>query len=255
MRVGIITDIHENEAALAEALKMAEASKCDELACLGDIVGFDTRFFKYSQNKSASACVKMIRSGCKWIVAGNHDLNAAQRFPSFSEGFLFPADWFDKKGTERKKTSSGKVWCYENDAPPDLGEKEIEFLKGLPEFIATEEPGIPCMFSHYIFPDLSGSTTQYAERRNQMKRHWEFMENHKTSFSFIGHSHNHFAGFAYRENGSFLKAFHSLHHDNFYLGKDQAVIMLPPLSGEKGRAGFSILDTDSMNLTIVLLYK
>lgn len=223
------------------------------MACLGDIVGFDTRFFKYSQNRSASACIRMIQSFCKWIVAGNHDLNAAHRYPSFSDGFVFPADWFDKKGSERKKISPGIVWCYEYDAPSDMDEKEIAFLKELPEFISTEEPGIPCMFSHYIFPDLSGSTTKYAERRNQMRDHWGFMGEHNTSFSFIGHSHNHFAEFAYRENGSFLRAFHSFPHENFYLGKDPVVIMLPPVSGEKGRAGFSILDTVTMNLSILLL--
>ncbi|HOO98101.1 MAG TPA: metallophosphoesterase family protein [Bacteroidales bacterium] len=255
MRIGIITDIHENESGLQEVLKKADLLKCDEIACLGDIAGFDTRFYRYSHRKSASSCVKTIKSTCRWIVAGNHDLNAAGRIPSWSNGFEFPPDWFRRNGMERKMVSGAKVWCYEYDAPNDLDESDLEFLNGLPEFLTTDEPGAPCLFSHYIFPDFSGSTTIYAEKRNQMKGHWDFMDSHKTLYSFVGHSHNHFAGFSYRENGSFLKAFHSLHQENFFLGKDPVVIMLPPLSGEKGRAGFSILDTVSMILTIVLLYN
>ena len=107
------------------------------------------------------------------------------------------------------------------------------------------------LFSHYIFPDLTGSTTQYIERNRQMRKHWEFMNSNNLNFSFIGHSHNFFAGFAYKNNGALLKAFHSLPHNYFYLGQEQVAIMLPPLTGEKGRTGFSVLDTDNMKLSIV----
>jgi predicted phosphodiesterase len=254
MRIGIITDIHENETGLRDVMKKAELLKCDEIACLGDIAGFDTRFFKYADYRSASACVKIIRSACRWTVAGNHDLNAAGRIPSWSNGFEFPEDWFNRNGIEKKSVSAGKVWCYDFDAPNNLDDDDLEFLHGLPEFVTTDEPGISCLFSHYVFPDLTGSTTIYTERRNQMRGHWNFMDTHKTDFSFIGHSHNHFAGFAYRENGSFLKAFHSLHQESFWLGREPVVIMLPPLSGERGRTGFSILDTGSQTLNIVPSY-
>lgn len=251
MRIGIITDIHENEAVLHEALKIAAVHKCDEMACLGDIVGYDTRFYDHSRARSASACIRIIRSTCRWIIAGNHDLNAASRLPSYSNEFVYPDTWFKIDGRERKKISSGKVWCYESDALNDLNNNEMEFLRGLPEFLTTTEQGISCLFSHYIFPDLTGSTTLYIERNNQMKKHWDFMNSHNLIFSFIGHSHNHFAGFAYKNNGSLLRAFNSLSQDNFYLGKEPVVIMLPPLTGEKGRTGLSIIDTDTMKLSIV----
>lgn len=251
MKIGIITDIHENEAVLREALKTAAINKCDELACLGDIVGYDTRFYKHNSNRSASECIKIIRSSCRWIVAGNHDMNAAGRFPSYSNGFEFPESWFSTGAAERKKISSGKVWCYEGDASNDLDNDDLDFIRTLPEFLIAEEPGISCLFSHYIFPDLTGSTTQYTERKKQMRKHWDFMDSHNVCFSFIGHSHNHFAGFSYKNNSSFIRAFHSLPQDNFYLGKEPVVIMLPPLTGEKGRTGFSILDTASLRMNIV----
>ena len=77
------------------------------------------------------------------------------------------------------------------------------------------------------------------------------MKSHNLKFSFIGHSHSYFAGFAYYNNRSFLRAFHSLPNNIFYLGDESAIILLPPLSGEKGRTGFSIIDTENMKLSII----
>ena len=255
MKIGIITDIHENVEMLQEAIKMAAVHKCDELVCLGDIVGYDRRFYSYNAKRSAKTCLDLVRSNCRWIVAGNHDLFAAGRIPSYSNGFEYPDNWFQLNIEERKKASRGKVWCYEEDAPNDLGENEILFLSSLPEYITTSVPGITCIFSHYIFPDLTGSTTQYIERNRQLKGLWGFMDLHKVKFSFSGHSHNWFTGFAYQGKingaGSFLKAIHPVPYDNINLGDEMIMIILPPLTGEKGRTGFSIVDSDRMKINII----
>ncbi len=44
MKLAIITDIHEDRVNLVKALRMIEKEACDEIACLGDIVGFSTPF-------------------------------------------------------------------------------------------------------------------------------------------------------------------------------------------------------------------
>jgi predicted phosphodiesterase len=255
MRVGIITDIHENVIMLAEALKLAVSHKCDELVCLGDIVGYDPRFYSYGGTRSARVCLEMIRSSCRWIVAGNHDLFAAGRFPSFTNGLDYPDHWFKMVTEERKKASRGKIWCYEGDAPNDLGEDELLFLKSLPEYLSMDIEGIPCLFSHYLFPDLTGSTTCYVERNRQLKAHWEFMNHHRVKYSFFGHCHTTFAGFAYpgkiKGAGSLFRAFHSVPADSYNLGDEKVVIMLPPLSGEKGKTGFSIMDSNYLKLNII----
>jgi len=159
MKIGIITDIHENVSMLREALRLASVHRCDELVCLGDIVGYDRRFYSFDAGRSAKSCLYLIRSNCRWIVAGNHDLYAAARFPSYSNGFEYPSDWFKMNSEERKSASRGKVWYYEKEAPNDLDEDDISFLKSLPEYIAPPDYPIGCLFSHYLFPDLSGSTT------------------------------------------------------------------------------------------------
>ncbi len=80
------------------------------------------------------------------------------------------------------------------------------------------------------------------------------MNLHDARYSFSGHSHTIFAGFAFmgKSNGarSYLKAIHPIASDRFNLGDEQVMVSLPPLSGEKGRTGFAIFDTDDMSLII-----
>ncbi len=251
MKIGILTDIHENTRMLQEALRLAEVKKCDELVCLGDIVGFDKRFYKFVRERSAKKCLELIRSNCKWIVAGNHDLFAARRFPAYSNGFSYPDRWFAMSSEERKSASAGKVWSYEFDDPNDLGEDDIAFIRSLPEFITTSFMGISSLFSHYIFPDFTGSTTQYIERNRQLKAAWDFMSDRQVMYSFSGHSHGCFAGFAYRNSSSFFKAINSIPTDSFSLGNEMIVITLPPLAGDKGKTGFSIIDTETRRIDII----
>jgi hypothetical protein len=258
MKIGILTDIHENSDLLVKALKLTEASGCHEMLCLGDIVGFDVRFYRNDSKRSAGECVRLIKSTCKWVVAGNHDLFAAGRVPVYTNGFTYPDHWFKSGPAERKKLSLGKVWSYEGDAPNDLGDEELVFLRELPEFIVTSEPGTICLFSHYIYPDLTGSTTQYIERNHHLNKLWEFMNLHDARYSFSGHSHTIFAGFAFmgKSNGarSYLKAIHPIPSDRFNLGDEQVMVSLPPLSGEKGRTGFAIFDTDDISLIIKSIF-
>ena len=251
MKIGIITDIHENVLMLREAFKMAVIHKCDEIACLGDIVGFDRRFYRHDNKRSAKECVNMVKSSCRWIVAGNHDMFAAARFPEYSNGFEFPESWFSLTAGERKSAACGQVWCYEGDVPNDLDENDIHFLKTLPEYLVVSDIGFPALFSHYIFPDLTGSTTRYIERNSQLSDVWNFMEINKVLISFSGHSHNHFPGFAYRKEIAFLKALNTNPNSSIKLGDEMVVIVLPPLAGESGRTGFSIIDSVNMRLNII----
>lgn len=250
MKIGIITDIHENTRLLEEALRMMSAHGCDEIACLGDMVGYDGRFYNYERERSASNCLRLIRSNCKWITLGNHDINAAGIFPSYSNGFSYPGNWYEIDPAQRKKISSGKVWCYEGEASNDLTEDDIQYLQGIPEFIITSFEGFSFLFTHYFAPDFTGSTTNYIERGFQLRQHWQTMSENRARFSFSGHSHSHFTGFAYHSSASYSKAIHSFSGNEFYLGKDMGAAILPPLSGEKGRRGFSVLDTDNMILNI-----
>jgi diadenosine tetraphosphatase ApaH/serine/threonine PP2A family protein phosphatase len=67
MRVAVVSDVHGNLAAL-EAVLAAVADECDEVWCLGDIVGYGAR---------PNECIALVRERCARILAGNHDLAAA----------------------------------------------------------------------------------------------------------------------------------------------------------------------------------
>ncbi len=254
MKIGIITDIHENTEMLREALKLASFYRCDEIACLGDIAGYDRRFYRHEEKRSAKTCIDLIRSNCRWIVAGNHDLFASRRFPVYTNGFSYPDDWYELSAEDKKITSAGKVWSYDGDAPNDLDDSDIEFLNALPEYVDISFAGVDCLFSHYIYPDFTGSTTRYVEKSSQLEGLWQFMDQIGARYSFSGHSHSSFTGFAFRRNMPFslpfMKAVHSLPHDRFNLGKEMELVILPALSGEHGRACFSVVDTDNLSLQV-----
>jgi predicted phosphodiesterase len=250
MKIGIITDIHENIRMLEEALRKMAVNKCDEIACLGDIVGYDRRFYRYDDTRSASECIRLIRSNCRWVTSGNHDLYAARIFPSYSNGFSYPANWYDLDPVQRKNISAGKVWCYEGEAPNDLNENDIQYLQNIPEYIVSGYNGFSCLFTHYFAPDFTGSTTKYIERGIQLKYHWQTLHENGASYSFSGHCHSHFTGFAYQSAASFSKAINSFSGNEFNLGNEMVAVILPPLSGEKGRRGFSLFDTVNMVIKI-----
>lgn len=67
MRYAIISDIHGNREALDTVLGEIAQQSCDEIVCLGDIVGYGAE---------PGYCVDKIREICKIVVAGNHDYAA-----------------------------------------------------------------------------------------------------------------------------------------------------------------------------------
>lgn len=245
MKIGIITDIHENVSMLEAVLRLADANGCDELACLGDIAGYDRRFYNYHFRRSARQCVSLIKSNCRWVVAGNHDLFAASRLPSWSNGHRYPDHWFNLSPAERRDASAGLVWSFEGEDPNDLGEEELDYLNKIPEFVIVTENGMTLLLSHYVFPDFTGSTTRYVERQHHIKELWKYMHHHRINFSLSGHSHKPFAYFSHRGPLAFVKALHPVPGDKIFLGHEMTMILLPPLTGGNGRTSFSVIDTET----------
>ena len=64
MKVGIIGDIHSNLEALTSVLEALDEEPVDEIACVGDIVGYGA---------DPEACLRLVRERASAVVAGNHD--------------------------------------------------------------------------------------------------------------------------------------------------------------------------------------
>ncbi|MDY6908280.1 MAG: metallophosphoesterase family protein [Chloroflexota bacterium] len=73
MRCAIVADIHGNLAALEAVLRdIEERGGCDQIWCLGDIVGYGPQ---------PTECIARIRQSGALCVAGNHDWAAIGKIP------------------------------------------------------------------------------------------------------------------------------------------------------------------------------
>jgi predicted phosphodiesterase len=86
MRVAIVSDVHGNRHAFEAALAAIADSTCEELWCLGDLVGYGA---------DPDACVELARRHAAISLAGNHDLGVVGSLPleQFSRGAALAARW------------------------------------------------------------------------------------------------------------------------------------------------------------------
>jgi predicted phosphodiesterase len=86
MRVAIVSDIHGNRHAFEAVLDSIESSECQEMWCLGDLVGYGAE---------PDACVELARKHASLCLAGNHDLGVLGTLPleDFSRGAALAARW------------------------------------------------------------------------------------------------------------------------------------------------------------------
>ncbi len=86
MRLAVVSDIHGNRHAFEAVLDAIESSDCEELWCLGDLVGYGAE---------PDACVELARRHASVCLAGNHDLGVRGTLPleDFSRGAALAAQW------------------------------------------------------------------------------------------------------------------------------------------------------------------
>jgi len=86
MRVAIVSDVHGNRHAFEAVLDAIEESECEEMWCLGDLVGYGAE---------PDACVELARRHAAICLAGNHDLGVRGTIPleEFSRGAALAATW------------------------------------------------------------------------------------------------------------------------------------------------------------------
>ena len=86
MRVAIVSDVHGNLHAFEAVLDAIAGSDCEELWCLGDLVGYGA---------DPDACVALARQHAAICLAGNHDLGVRGSLPleEFSRGAALAATW------------------------------------------------------------------------------------------------------------------------------------------------------------------
>ncbi|MDX2445413.1 MAG: metallophosphoesterase family protein [Bacteroidales bacterium] len=243
MRLALISDIHEDVVNLQKTLRAIELEHCNEIICLGDIVGFSELYYQHGNTRNASECIRLVKENCTWIVPGNHDYHAAKRIPYSNRGFVYPNNWYDLNEQEQDETGGSLVWLY-NDGELDAGlsDDEIDWLRGLPESLSVSIDNKPILLTHYIFPNTTGAFRSYAAKRKEFEQHKEFMKNQEALYSFCGHCH--YSGMViasrrvkYRQfnRTSKLKEFDS--------------VLIPSIVKSNYESGFCIFDTNRLSVT------
>lgn len=243
MKIGIITDIHEDADRLTEAIGALEKHNCDDIFCLGDIAGFDDRFYSFKYSKNLKFCIDCIKMNCRVVIPGNHDLNQLKKLPLYNTVFHFPDNWYDIDLSERKKISKGRVWLYENELLSD----STEMLAGLfaPETdrVFIEIDKLKILFSHSILPDLSGILTKKPYKSKDFVAHFSELEANKCIIGISGHLH---------PNGIFRvnsKKLFNPSFSSFDINPDTTTQFICPCIADGVQDnGYTILDTTNMTI-------
>ncbi len=248
MKIGLLSDIHEDILSLQKALNLLSKEKCDTIICLGDIVGFALPFFRYIETRDAEECVRLVRENCSVVVAGNHDLYAVRKVPENRSGFDYGKDWYSLDYETRSKKARNKIWLYEdNELKSILSDSAKEFLFTLPEFKLTQFNDVKIFFSHFCFPDFSGSSIYFPSSNSHLQKHFDFIKKHDSNLSFSGHGHPEGIMFVDIEKFSTLK-FGSYNLDNTPIW-----VVIPCVARTTRSNGVLVFDTEIMQIKSVHL--
>lgn len=248
MKLGIVSDIHEDILRLEEALQILDNEGCNEIACSGDIIGYSYPNFGHFESRNASACIRQVRENCKYVVAGNHDLFPVKKIPEFPAGFEYPEDWFLLDYFQRKKLAKDYIWLNEeNEFDPLISYEDKKYIRSLPEFLIIETNGLKILLSHYLFPDLSGSTKKYYEEFGPIEDHLDFIKNNKCDLGISGHKH--IEGFYH----AILEGQKCLNFGTYYLKNELQWIIGPCVVNGKKENGCMVFNTDTFELKVIPL--
>jgi predicted phosphodiesterase len=248
MKIGILSDIHEDGVRLGEVLRALEKRGVSEIACLGDIVGFDILHYRYLSTRNASYCLDLVRANCRWAVAGNHDLFAIRKLPDANGCFSFPENWYQLDFEERKQMGRQQVWLFEpQELPPLLTGRDRDYLHSLPLFLAVELDGMRILLSHAVFPDLSGSLVWRPKNHWDFQHHLKFLKKHECRLGISGHLHPEGVGSATAQRFDFL-SFRT--HRIF---PDLVQYVCPCTASSSSKNGFLVFDSAGMTVEAVAM--
>ena len=247
MKLGIISDIHEDINSLKKAFNVLEENSCDEIICLGDIVGVCIHYKKFVEQRDAEECLRLVKEKCKYVLAGNHDLFAAKKIPHFRGGFNFPENWYSLEMTERQALSGGSVWLYEDELLTEISKEWCDYIASLPEYIMIERDNLKLLFSHFLSPDITGSSTTFPTNKTNLTAHFDFVRKLHCTIAVCGHVHA--EGIirsmeAAIPSLSFLqKPFVFLHYGDYRLPRKMQCLAVPAVANTDKQSGVAMIDT------------
>ncbi len=154
MKFAIISDIHANLEAFNRVLNDIDKMNCDEIICLGDIVGY---------GPEPESCINVIRENNIQCLMGNHDAAVCG---------VLSTDYFNMYA------KNAVEWTIEN-----ISQDNMEYLKSLPFFAEYED----MLFVHGALNE----PFDYILDVNSLNLNIEILQSDfpGKEFCFFGHTH------------------------------------------------------------------
>jgi len=121
----IISDVHSNIEALEAVFKDIEEQGADDVACLGDIVGY---------GPDPEPCIDLIEEKCRFCISGNHDYAVLTRPERFNP-LAVEAVNFTRRVLQPGIFSVGRKrarWNFLEEAPTRVAENGSLYVHGSP---------------------------------------------------------------------------------------------------------------------------
>jgi predicted phosphodiesterase len=238
MKLAVISDIHEDIVSLRLAIQKIEKANVDEIICLGDISGYNPKYYNYFDTRDAHECLDVIKQNCIIILLGNHDLHAIKKLPELSPEFDYPKNWYSLDYYEKMEYAKGRILLYDDsDLAPRYSKADLEFLSDLKQYEILNTDNYNILFSHYAYPNISGLEIVYYLDHTDFSSHFKFMDKLNCKVSITGHEHT--PGLCYVTKTQFrLKNF-----GKRKIKDSEFLLMCPSIANGRNRNGFMIYDT------------
>lgn len=165
MKLGILTDIHNNLIALQTVVEYFAQQNCDKILCCGDIIGigpYPEETVQYMRKLSNLIAVK-----------GNHD--------------KYLTDGMPEEYPNEEQMDYGEMWHHRWEHAR-LSEESVAFLRALPERVELVVGGYKLAIMHYCMDD-EGKYVPYVP--NPSDSDLERMMAHVDSdIVLVGHDHS-----------------------------------------------------------------
>jgi predicted phosphodiesterase len=218
MRIAILSDIHANLEALRAVLDRIAGDEIDRIACLGDIVGYNT---------DPEPCIHLLQEAGALCVAGNHDRAVTGQIST--DGFSSIA-------------VRAVAWTRARLEPPAL-----DYLKGLP---LKASIGNQLVMVHGALHPEVGCETVRLDNEEGRRMSFDALAAHPSGARVCAFGHTHRMGI-YELVGSRMR---ELPCDELSLRDDAYYLINPGTVGEPRmsdrRASYLVLDTDRRVLSV-----
>jgi len=247
MRIGIISDIHSDLLSLEAALNSLKARGYDKLICLGDIIGYSYHYKNNLEGRNSDDCVKLVKQHCDIVIAGNHDMYWSMRLPDYLRKIRYPENWFKLNLQERMNFSNDSIWLYDDEVDEPILTDHIDFLSSLPETYIMDCWKLSVLFTHFLYPDLTGSSKFFPETIEHFRPHLKFMKSNNCLLGITGHAH--LQGYSVTSKDHFRYNFFG----KTKLDAEPQVIIGPAITRGESKNGFMILDSETIELEVIQL--